>query len=228
VHRLRPTIRRVAAVTLGLALAASQALVASAHVVKTAGPYHVEIGWHVEPTYVGQPNAVEATITDNTDQPVTDLGPDDLQATISTAGQTSPKIAFEPAFDLAEADGVPGQYIAPLVPTAPGDYTFEIAGMIHGSNIDITVTSSDSTFDPVAGTSDLEFPAKLPTMAEVSTHLDRIDTRIQGSSDSASSAQSAADRALLIGGAAGLLGFLVAVIALVVAVRARRSARTSA
>lgn len=227
-HRVRPIIRLVGAVAVGLALVASQALVASAHVVETAGPYHLEIGWHIEPTYVGQPNAVEATITDDKDQPVTDLGPDDLQATISTAGQTSPKIAFEPAFDLEEGDGTPGQYITPLVPTAPGDYMFEIAGTIHGSNVDIKVTSGDSTFDPVAGTSDLEFPVKLPTMAEVSTHLDRIDGRIQDSSDAVSSAQSAADRALLIGGAAGLLGLLVAVVALVVALRARRSARPTA
>jgi hypothetical protein len=228
VHRVRPTIRRAGAVTLGLALLASQALVARAHVVETSGPYHLEIGWHVEPTYTGQPNAVEATITDDKDQPITDLGPDDLQATISTAGQTSPKIAFEPAFDLEEGDGTPGQYIAPLVPTAPGDYTFEIAGTIHGTNVDIQVTSGDSTFDPVAGTSDLEFPVKLPTMAEVSTHLDRIDGRIQDSSDAVTSAQRAADRAMLIGGAAGLVGLVIAVVALVVAVRTRRSARTSA
>jgi len=105
---------------------------------------------------------------------------------------------------------------------------FEIAGTIHGSNVDIKVTSGDSTFDPVAGTSDLEFPVKLPTMAEVSTHLDRIDGRIQDSSDAVSSAQSAADRALLIGGAAGLVGLVVAVVALVVALRARRSARPTA
>jgi hypothetical protein len=227
VHRLRPAIRRAGAVTLGLALVASQALIASGHVVETSGPYHLEIGWHVEPTYVGQPNAVEATITDDKGQPITDLGPDDLQATISTAGQTSPKIAFEPAFDLEEGDGVPGQYIAPLVPTAPGDYTFEIAGTIHGTSVDIKVTSSDSTFDPVAGTSDLEFPVKLPTMAEVSTHLDRLDSRVQDST-AAAAAQGAADRALLVGGGAGLLGLVVALIAVVVAMRARRSARTSA
>lgn len=214
--------RRAVALVAGLALAASQALVASAHVVETDGPYSLEIGWHVEPTYVGQPNAVEVTVSQGPDHPVTDLGVDDLQVVVSTAGESSPSLPFEPAFDLAEGDGTPGQYIAKIDPTAPGDYTFHLTGSIHGQAVDVTVASGDSTFDPVAGTSDVEFPVKLPTMAEVSTHLDRIDGRIQelggGASDQAAAfadAKAAADRALLVGGGLGLLGVVIGVAALV-------------
>ena len=221
----RPIVRPLAAVSIGLALVASQALIASAHVVESAGPYKLEIGWHVEPTYVDQPNAVEVTISDAQDQPVTDLGATDLSAVISSTGQSTAKIPFVPAFDLEENDGVPGQYIAALVPTAPGDYTFELVGTIHGTNVDVTVSSGDKTFDPVKGTSDLEFPVKLPTMDEVSTHLDRLDSRGQNAGTAASDAQSAADRALLIGGGAGLLGLVVGAVALVVAMRSRRAPR---
>jgi hypothetical protein len=214
--------RILAGIAVGLVLAASQALVASAHVVKSAGPYHLEIGWHVEPAYVGQPNAVEVTITDGQSKPVTDISSDDLQATVSTGGQSSPKIGFEPAFDLEEHDGVFGQYIAPVVPTAPGDYTFELVGKIHGTSVDISVTSGETRFDAVVGTSELQFPAKLPTEAEVATHLDRLDARVQAANAAVSDASASADRALLIGGIAGAAGLVVALVALGFALRARR------
>ena len=224
-----PSSRRLAAVAAGLALACSQVLVASAHVVETAGPIQLEIGWHGEPVYVGQPNAVEVTIREG-DQPVTDLGADDLHVVVSTAGQSSASLAFEPAFDLAEGDGTPGQYIAKLDPTAPGDYSFKITGTVHGQAIDLTVASGEETFDAVAGTSDVEFPAKLPTMAEVSTHLDRIDQRIaqagtSGDTAAIADARAAADRALWVGGGLGLLGLALAAVALVVAARSRSTGR---
>lgn len=214
--------RRLAIVVAALALVASQASAASAHVVETAGQYSLAIGWHLEPAYVGQPNAVEVTISQGQHQPVTDLGADDLHAVVSTAGQSSPSLAFEPAFDLAEADGTPGQYLAKIDPTAPGDYAFHVTGTVHGQAIDITVTSGDQTFDPVIGTSDVEFPVKLPTLAEVSTHLDRIDARVQelnggtaaNPSAEIAEAKAAADRALIVGGGLGLLGVVVAAIAL--------------
>lgn len=223
-HRLRVFVtgRRLAAAVAALALVASQALVASAHVAETAGPYTIEIGWHVEPAYVAQPNAVEVTISTGAGQPVTDLGADDLHAVVSTAGQSSPSLPFEPAFDLAERDGTPGQYIARIDPTAPGDYAFHVTGAIHGQAVDITVASGEQTFDPVASTSDVEFPVKLPTLAEVSTHLDRIDGRIDqlgggaatDPSTAIAEAKAAADRALLVGGGLGLLGVVVGVVAL--------------
>jgi hypothetical protein len=216
-------IRLALALVAALALASSQALAASAHVVETAGTYHLEIGWHVEPTYVGQPNAIEVTISDASDKPVTDLGPDELHATVSTAGQTSPDLAFEPAFDLAEGDGVPGQYIAKIDPTAPGDYTFAIKGSIHGTAVDISVASSDKTFDPVVGTADIQFPVKLPSEAEVATHLDRLDGRVADANSAASSASSAATQALLVGGILGGAGLIVGLAALVIAWRARKA-----
>lgn len=223
--RMRFTVashRRLAAVLAALALAASQALVASAHVAETAGPYSLEIGWHVEPAYVAQPNAVEVTISEAAHQPVTDLGADDLHVVVATAGQSSQSLPFEPAFDLAEGDGTPGQYIAKIDPTAPGDYSFHVTGTIHGQAVDITVASGDATFDPVAGTSEVEFPVKLPTVAEISTHLDRIDGRINqlgGGSPTdptvaIADAKAAADRALLVGAGMGSLGVVVGLAAL--------------
>jgi len=215
-------LRRAVALLLGVALAASQALAASAHVEEAAGPYHLEIGWHVEPTYVGYPNAVEVTITDDAGQPVTDLAEDDLHVTLASGSQISQPLSFEPAFDVAEGDGTPGQYIAKVLPTAAGDYTFHLTGAIHGTKVDVSVTSGDKTFDPAIGTSDIEFPNQLPDPAEVATHLDRLDGRVADAASTASDASNAAVIGIVVGSVVGGIGILVGLAALAVAWRSGR------
>jgi hypothetical protein len=212
--RARGAISAACAVLLSLLVAS----VATAHVVKQAGPYMLEIGWQHEPTYIGEANGVQVIIHDADDQPITDLATDDLKVVVSTGDQQTGELTFEPGFDLAEGDGNPGEYNSPIMPTAPGDYTFHLTGAIHGEAVDITVTSSDETFDTVRGTSDIQFPAKLPAVPDLVTRLDRVDARLT----SAEGAQAAADRALLVGGGLGLLGVLVGAAALLVARRAAR------
>jgi hypothetical protein len=218
----------------GLALAPTVA----AHEAFTVGGYSIEIGWLFEPTYVGQPNAVQFTIHDKDDKPVTDLGASDISVIVSTAGTDSPSLSFDPAFDLADGDGTFGEYDAAIVPTAPGDYTFHITGSIHGAALDITGTSSADTFNSVVGSTDIEFPAKVPTMDEVSTHLDRIDSRIaalqaansggdavsvaQSADEAAQSAMDAANRALLVGSLLGGAGVVIGALGLWLGLRSRR------
>ncbi len=210
---------------------------ASAHVVEHAGAYTIEVGWLHEPTYVGESNAVQVVIHDAGSQPVTDLAADDLKVVVTTSGQQSAELTFEPGFDQVDMEGPLGQYDAAIQPTAPGDYTFHITGAIHGTAVDITAATSAETFDTVKGTSDLEFPVKLPTITEISTHLDRLDARVattgtsagptQASVDaavaSAADARAAADRALLVGGGTGLAGLIVGAIGLYVAARRGRT-----
>ena len=214
--RARGATSATCAVLLSLLVAS----VATAHVVKQAGPYTLEIGWQHEPTYVGEANGVQVIIHDADDQPITDLATDDLKVVVSTGDQQTGELTFEPGFDLEEGDGQFGEYNAPIMPTAPGDYTFHLTGAIHGEAVDITVTSSDETFETVRGTSEIQFPAKLPAVPDLVTRLDRIDARLT----SAEGAQAAADRALLVGGGLGLLGVLVGAAALLVARRAARGA----
>jgi hypothetical protein len=209
------------------------------HTIQHAGSYTLEIGWTHEPTYVGDPNGVQVTITDGAGKPVLDLGPDDIHVVVTTATIPSPDLSFEPAFDLVEMTGPMGEYDAAIVPTAPGDYTFHITGTIHGQKVDITVTSGDETFDAVKETSNLQFPTKLPSVAEVATRLDRIDARVitlqnatvpsQASVDAAqaaaTAAQAAADRALVVGVAVGGLGLVVGLLGLLASRRASRVAK---
>jgi hypothetical protein len=212
--------------------------VAAAHEAFTAGTYSIEIGWLNEPTYVGQPNAVQFTIHDKDGKPVTDLGANDISVVVSTAGTDSPSLSFDPAFDLADGGGTFGEYDASIVPTAPGDYTFHITGSIHGTKLDITGTSSANTFNSVVGSTDIEFPAKLPSIDEVSTHLDRIDSRIaalqsaspggdalaaaQSAAAAAQSAAVAANQALLVGALLGGAGVVIGALALWLSLRSRR------
>jgi hypothetical protein len=214
----------------------------SAHAAFTAGTYSIEIGWLNEPTYVGQPNAVQFTIHDKDDKPVTDLGADDIKVVVSTAGTDSPSLSFDPAFDLADGEGTMGEYDASIVPTAPGDYTFHITGSVHGTNVDIAATSSDATFNSVVGSTDIEFPVKLPTLDEVSTHLDRIDSRIAalqsgaraGGGDASAAlaaAQSVSDlanEALLVGALLGGAGVVIGTLGLWLALKSRRKDAASA
>ena len=212
----------------------------AAHSAQQVGDFHVEIGWLAEPALVGQPNAVQVTIRNHDESPVTDLGPDDLTVTVSTGGQDSGALALTAAFDAQDGEGSLGEYRAELIPTAPGDYTFHFTGRIHDTSVDLTLASGDGTFDPVVGSSDLEFPVKQPTLTEVGTRLDRIDGRVQELQSSAldpqtvgdlrtaaSGARNAADAAnqlALLGVAAGLGGMVLAIVAILYASRARRAA----
>jgi len=236
-RRYRHVIALALALATGGACAALAAGSASAHVVQHAGPYTLEIGWQHEPTFVGVANAVVLIVHDDADKPVTDLKDDDVKVVVSTAGQQTGELTFEPGFDAEEMDGPLGEYDAAILPTAPGEYTFHITGAIHGQKVDITVTSGDETFDSVKGTADVEFPAKLPTLPEIATRLDRIDARLAAAQSSptqtavdaaqasAADARSAADRALLVGGGLGALGLVVGLLGVGLAFRASRRAR---
>ena len=236
-RRYRHVIFPALALVTGGAWAALAAGSASAHVVEHAGPFTLEIGWQHEPTFVGEANAVQLIVHDGADKPVTDLKEDDVKVVVSTAGQQTGELTFEPGFDAEEMEGPLGEYDAAILPTAPGEYTFHLTGAIRGQKLDITVTSGDETFDSVKGTIDIEFPAKLPTVPEIVTRLDRIDARlaappsgptqaaVDAAQASAADARSAADRALLVGCGLGALGLVVGLLGVGLAFRASRPVR---
>lgn len=200
---------------------------ASAHTHIHVGEYELSIGWANEPTYVGVPNGIEVTISDHDGEPVTDLGAGDITVVVSTADQSTAALPLEPAF-VVDVFGTPGQYVADLLPTAPGEYTFQFAGSLHEETLDVTVTSGEDTFSPVQSSSEVEFPVKVPTLAEVAEHMERTDGRIEAVQGAAASALDAADRAVLVGALVGGAGLVVGVLALFVAWRAGRKRAGSA
>ena len=222
--------------------------VADAHIVKTFGPYTVALGWVHEPTYVGEQNAVQVVIKDAAGKAVTDLNDGDLKVTVAVGGKTSDPLDLLNTFDPDTGLGVPGDYEAPIIPTAPGDYTFHLTGSIHGTAVDETATSSDSTFNSAVDATGIQFPNQLPALTDIITRLDRIDARLSASpapssgaaaaasaapvdnsavdaaTAAAASAQSAANTALLVGGVIGGAGVIIGLAALVLAMRGLRPA----
>lgn len=246
----KPRSRRFSiaiACAVGAALLLSS--VADAHVVKTIGTYNVALGWVHEPTFVGELNAIQVVLKDASGKAVTDLNDGDLKVTVSIGGQTSDPLPLLNTFDPDTGLGVPGDYEAAIIPTAPGDYTFHLTGSIHGTAVDETATSSDSTFNSVVDSTGIQFPNQLPALTDIVTRLDRIEGRLSASpapgssaaapggstsggvpiSDAldaataaAANAQSAANTALLVGGAIGFLAVIIGLAALGVALRGRR------
>jgi hypothetical protein len=205
----------VAASIIAASLLAGLAGAAQAHVVRQFGTYTIALGWLHEPTYLGVENAVQAIVTDASGKPVTDLTNEELKVVVSTAGKQSAALPLQPSFDPDTGLGTPGEYLASIIPTVPGDYTFHLSGTIHGTAVDETVTSSDQTFDPVTTGAGVEFPVTLPAAAELSTGLDRADSRAQ-------SAQASAQTALLVGGVLGGLGVILGLAGIAVGLRAGR------
>ena len=209
--------------------------VASAHTHIHVGEYELTIGWGNEPTYVGVPNVVELSIADADGQPVTDLGPGDITVVVSTSDQSTA------ALPLQEQFGTPGRYGADLLPTVAGDYTFAFAGTLREETVDVSVASGEDTFSPVQSSTEVEFPVKVPTLADVATGLDRINGRIEELQASAidpqalanlqntvADARAAADRASLMGIIVGGTGLVVAAVALFVAWRGTHKGAGSA
>jgi hypothetical protein len=180
------------AAVLTLLLAAT----VQAHIVKTFGTYTIALGWVKEPTYVGQLNAVQAFVTDSKGKPVTDLAAGDLKVVVTAGGQDSASLDLAPTYDEDTGLGTPGDYEAPIVPTIPGDYTFHLSGSIHGTAVDETATSSESTFESAADSTGIDFPTKLPSLSDIATRLDRIDARASAAPSAAPAGVAGSDPAI--------------------------------
>jgi hypothetical protein len=176
---------------VGIATAVS----ASAHVLKTFGTYSVAMGWLHEPTYAGELNAVQVIVKDAKGSAVTDLNDGDLKVQVSQAGKSTNVLPLNGTFDPDTGLGTPGEYLASIMPTVPGDYTFHLTGSIHGTAVDETATSSDSTFNTVKDASAIEFPTQPLTTTALSQNIVRVDGRVSTAQDASSSASTAAKSA---------------------------------
>jgi hypothetical protein len=238
-----------ASVTAALMLTVALVGTVQAHVLKDFGPYSVALGWSVEPTYVGQINAVQVVVKDKAGKAVTDLADGDLKVVVSIGGEDSAALSLDNRFDPDTGLGIAGDYEAPLTPTAPGDYTFHLTGSIHGQAVDETATSSDSTFNSAVEATDIQFPNKLPSLTEITTSLDRINARLSASPSpgpssappapsadtaltdavaaaqtTATQARDSASNALTLGLVVGAIGVILGGAALVLVLRRPRQA----
>jgi hypothetical protein len=129
-----------------------------AHESITVGDYTLEIGWLHEPPVVGQNNAIVVHVSTTSDgQPVEDVS--SLTVTISYGGQDK-TLTLEPVDEHS-----PGQFMAPVVPTVPGQYTVKFGGNL-GETAFVDVHMEPEEVQPA---DTLEFPNVDATQRESST-----------------------------------------------------------
>jgi hypothetical protein len=166
----------VAVAAVWLALAST----VSAHVTAISGAFRVRIGWGHEPAIAGSENFVQVTVANNRS------GGPILNATLAV------QVSYGDArmsLPLLPAGGQLGEYDAVIVPTEAGTYGLHVSGTVNGSPIEVAATCSERTFDCVTPVSEVQFPVRTPSGAELGQGLARALLRAQRASDSASTAR---------------------------------------
>jgi hypothetical protein len=179
---------------------------ASAHVLKTVGPYHLLIGFGDEPTYAGAQNSVFLLLTNaKTGAPVVDEGFGDTLRVQVRFGTQRKLLPLVPSFDPDSGQGTRGVYNAFFIPTVPGDYTFHFFGTIRGQKVNLTVTSSPTTFDSAHDPAAIQFPQQAPSNLQLAQRLNAESARLSSGAQPASS-KASATAALAVGIAGLVLG----------------------
>jgi len=101
---------------------------AFAHESITVGNYTLEIGWLSEPPIEGQQNAIVVNVSTSDEQPVEDVS--SLTVTVSYGGQNK-TLTLQPL-----GEDTPGQFVAPILPTVPGEYTLTLGGKLGDTAVD--------------------------------------------------------------------------------------------
>lgn len=120
-----------------------------AHEEVTVGDYQLEIGWVEEPPIVGQQNAILVIVSDASSgeaQPVEDVS--SLTVTISYGGQ-SKELSLQPL-----GEDTPGQFMAPILTTVPGQYT-----VILGGQLGDTAVNAEVQPEEMASVDTIQFPS---------------------------------------------------------------------
>ena len=174
-----------------------------AHEHRQVGEYEMIVGWIDEPAYVGYKNGVQLRLIDAAGKPVLDLG-DELKVTVVFGDQQTERAPLTPAFGATS--GRPGEYRVTLIPTRPGLYAFHFAGAIKGQKVNEVFTASPQTFDPVRDSSEIEFPAKDPTRADLALRLQRMAPRLDRLAELAEQVKTLAAFGIVLGVVGVLLG----------------------
>ncbi len=138
-------------VVIASLLVLSRTTVTTAHENRKIGKYQVAVGWRQEPAYTNVFNGPEIFINELDSNKEVEGAEETLKVEV-LFGDKSKKLKLEVAY------GEKGHYIADLIPTQPGDYTFHLTGKIGDQAIDEKYTSADGKFTSVEPISDIQFP----------------------------------------------------------------------
>ncbi|GAB4516974.1 MAG: hypothetical protein OHK0046_23110 [Anaerolineae bacterium] len=157
---------------------------AVAHEGREVGEYNLVFGWRVEPALVGVANGPEILISlhehgEEAEGEDSEHGHDAEASAMDVSLQV--EVSFGPAtrtLELYPVFGETGHYVADLIPTRPGDYTFRVFGTIDGVDIDETFSSADGEFSSVEPASDVMFPDNLPAMVDLMERIEALEARL--------------------------------------------------
>jgi hypothetical protein len=223
-------VRRLRFSLGALALATTVLLVASpafAHTEKDAGPYKLLFGWRDEPAYTGSLNAVQLFVHDTSGKALDDLGTKGLTVVVSTGSgataKSSSPLALTSAFDPDSGLGTHGEFDSPLLPTAAGTYTFHITGDINGTAVDVSASSSDTTFANVTDPTAIQFPLQSQTVPQLSSAITTLQDRVASAQSAATAAKSSANSSRTV----AIIAIVVAIVLGLVAIAARRGRKAA-
>src|SRR4051794_15015968 len=150
---------------------------AYAHEHRATGDYDIVFGWQEEPIYAGFFNGPELFVTNaKTKKPVTGLE-ETLTLTV-TFGPASKQL------ELAPAEDDPGHYVAYMTPTRPGDYDFQLSGVISETTavsatfVNETFSSADGEFESVDPAKDVLFPDSTTDNVSLQKEIDDLKDQI--------------------------------------------------
>jgi len=154
-----------AALAVVAALLGSSPSTALAHESVTVGEYVIEYGWAIEPVFAGQANALvinigktdehasgeatpEAGGEEHAEAGGVEVGVSGLKVEVAFGGETK-TLTLQPV-----GEDQPGQFLASLLPTRPGQYTLRFTGTLGEAAIDVEVEPEE-----VEATDFIQFPA---------------------------------------------------------------------
>jgi hypothetical protein len=223
------------------AVAALMAVTATPYVFAHEGRevygYELDVGFLIEPAYEGQANAVYVAVArageahhetaeksngHQDDHSSTNEHPhagiegvaDTLTVEVThveSGAQT--RMSLQPVFEQS------GAYVAPFVPTVPGQYRFRLVGTIEETNIDEVFTSGLGTFDDIKSQAIMQFPVAVPSARELAGVAKASQQDVRDAIDAGSRAFAVG----LIGLVSGVAGLLVGAVAIAVTIRGRRA-----
>ncbi|MFN8557516.1 MAG: hypothetical protein U0531_09280 [Dehalococcoidia bacterium] len=209
------------AVAATLTLATAIAPAASAHEQRTvAGKYAFVVGFIVEPAIIEEPNGIDLRITDTqTNQPV-----EGVEKSLKAEMVVGPD---KKTVDLKARFRQPGAYTADIIPTKTGTWSFRFFGTIDGTAINERFESGPGRFNDVQAKTDLQFPAKQPTIGELAQQVQQAPRAgqaaeaaaqpspdVQRTLDELQQARSTATTIGIIGIITGVAGIALAALAL--------------
>jgi hypothetical protein len=157
---------------------------ALAHEGREVEGYELHFGWRSEPALTGYPNGPEVFIhvheahaeESEAEEAEETPFPADIEVALQvevTFGSESKTLDLRPAF------GETGHYVADLIPSMPGDYSFRVFGTIGDTAIDEVFTSTDGQFSSVDPASDVMFPsAGIVDVAALLARIEALEARI--------------------------------------------------